>query len=551
MRHATTVGSYLVRRLEEAGLKHVFGIPGDYVLRFYDLLVDSSMQVVGTCTEAGAAFAADAYARVNGLGAVCVTYCVGGLNTLNAAAEAYAEKSPLIVISGAPGLRERFRHPLLHHRVRDFNTQRRIFDEVTVASAALEDPAKAPAQIDEAIAACRRHKRPVYIELPRDMVDRPCAAPGPWLAEEPKSDPAALHEALDEAAAMLRRAKRPVILAGVEIHRFGLQDSLVRLVERTGYPVAATLLGKSVISEVHPQYLGVYEGAMGREDVRRAVEGADAVLILGAFMTDINLGVFTAYLDVSRSISATTERIAIKHHHFEDVTLRDFIHGLLHAPIGRRHKTLVPPKPPSKPFRPQRRRPVSVRRFFARLNDFLEDDFAVICDPGDSLFGAADLTIHRRTEFLSPAYYASMGFAVPAALGVQIGKRRLRPIVLVGDGAFQMTGMELSTIARHGLNPIVFVLNNKGYTTERFIHDGPYNDIPNWAYHRMPELLGAGWGCEAHTEGDLEDALAVARANTQCFSLINVHLEPRDASAALQRLARRLGRQVTSAQAKR
>jgi indolepyruvate decarboxylase len=538
------VGRYLVQRLEETGLKHIFGIPGDYVLGFYDLLVQSSLQVVGTCTEAGASFAADAYARVNGLGAVCVTYCVGGLNTVNAVAEAYAEKSPLIVISGAPGLRERIRSPLLHHRVRDFNTQRLIFEQVTVASAALEDPARAPGQIDEALAACQRHKRPVYLELPRDMVDRPCAEPGPLATELPKSDPQALREALAEATAMLRVARRPVILAGVEVHRFGLQGTLVRLVERTGYPVAATLLGKSVISELHPQYLGIYEGAIGREDVRRAVEGADCLLILGTFMTDIDLGGFTARLDAARTINATSERIAIKHHHFEGVTLQDFLHGLIRGPVGRRRRIAVPPKPERKPFRPQRRRRIRVRRFFARMNDFLRDHDAVVCDPGDSLFGAADLTIHRRTEFLSPAYYTSMGFAVPAALGVQIRNRRLRPVVFVGDGAFQMTGQELSSIARWGLNPIVFVLNNKGYTTERIIHDGPYNDIPDWAYHLFPQVLRAGWGCEVRTEGELEDALVRARANTKSFSLLNIHLAPLDHSAALDRLGKRLGRQA-------
>jgi len=376
------------------------------------------------------------------------------------------------------------------------------------------------------------------------MVARPCPAPEPLPRRQIASDPAALREALDEAAAMLRRARRPVILAGVEVHRFGLQSSLVQLVERTGYPVAATLLGKSVISEIHPQYLGVYEGAMGREDVRRAVERADAVLILGAFMTDVNLGIFTAHLDEGRTINATSERIAIRHHHFDRVTLSDFVRGLLKAPLGRRRKVTLPPKKPRRPVRAQRNRPITVRRFFARLNDFLEDNFAVICDPGDSLFGAADLVIHRRTEFISPAYYTSLGFAVPAALGVQLARRSLRPIVLVGDGAFQMTGQELAAIARWGLNPIVFVLNNKGYTTERFIHDGAYNDIPNWAYHQMPSLLGAGWGCEVRTEGDLEAALARAKANTASYSIINLHLDPYDRSEALERLGKRLGRQV-------
>ena len=539
-----TVGRYLIQRLQERGLKHVFGVPGDYVLDFYDLLVKSPLEVVGTCTEAGASFAADAYARVNGLGAVCVTYCVGGLNTVNAVAGAYAEKSPLIVISGAPALRQRLRLSLLHHRVRDFTTQRRIFEQVTVASAALEDAARAPGQIDEVIAACVRHKRPVYLELPSDMCDQPCRRPARIPAEQPDEDPAALREAVGEAAAMMRSAKRPVILAGVEIHRFGLQNALLRLVERTGYPVAATLLGKSVISERHERYLGIYEGAMGREDVRRTVEGADCVLILGAFMTDINLGIYTANLDVSRTISATSERITIKRHHFEDISLGDFIRGLIAGPVGRRRKAPPAKRPETKPFRPQARRAVTVRRFFARMDGFLEDDFVVICDIGDSLFGAADLTIHRRTEFLSPAYYTSMGFAVPAAIGAQIRNRRLRPVVFVGDGAFQMTGQELSTVARFGLNPIVFVLNNKGYTTERFIKDGPFNDIHDWAYHLWPQILRRGWGCEVKTEGQLEEALDQARENTKGFSLINVHLDPFDRSHALERLGKRLARQA-------
>ena len=544
----TTVGQFLIRRLEEAGLRHVFGIPGDYVLRFYDLLEASRMRVVGTCTEAGAGFAADAYARVNGLGAVCVTYCVGGLNALNAVAGAYAEKSPLVLISGAPGMAERARSPLLHHKVRDYNTQRLIFEKVTVAAEALEDPRTAPEQIDEALMQCVRQKRPVYLELPRDMVDAPCRVPAQPPARPPRSDPRALGESIDEAADMLRAARRPVILGGVEIHRFGLQRELLKLAERTGYPMAAMLLSKSIISERHPQYVGVYEGAMGLESVRRVVEGADALLILGAFLTDIDLGTRATHLDESRSINANAERITIRHHHFDRVRLGDFMAGLARARLGPRRRAtaamVAHGRRQPEPYRPRPRRPITVRRFFDRMNEFLGEGTMVICDIGDSLFGAADLTIHRRTEFLSPAYYTSMGFAVPAAVGAQIARRRLRPVVFVGDGAFQMTGMELSTVVRYGLNPIVFVLNNHGYTTERFIQDGPYNDIHDWAYHRVPQILGEGWGCAVSTEGELEQALTWAMANRKSFSIINVLLDSWDHSRAMERLARRLGRRV-------
>lgn len=544
MSKTTTIGDYLVRRLEEAGLKHVFGIPGDYVLTFFDLLVASRMQVIGTCTEAGAGFAADAYARVNGLGALCVTYCVGGLNTINAIGGAFAEKSPVIVISGAPGLGERERSPLLHHRVRDFSTQRQIFEKVTVATAALEDPTTAPAEIDACIAACQRHKRPVYIEIPRDMVACSCVEPQAVKAPVLRRDADALAEALAEAGQLLRQAKRPVILAGVEIHRFGLQKPLLDLVHRSGYPIAATLLGKSIISERHPQYLGVYEGAMGHDHVRKVVEGADCVLILGAFMTDINLGIYTANLDVARTINATAERISIKRHHFTDVMLGDFIAGLTRGRIGARRKQVVRRPPPPPPFVPRPQASMTVKRLFQRMEEFLDDSTIVIADIGDSLFGAADLTIHRRTEFISPAYYTSMGFAVPAAMGAQVGKPSLRPIVFVGDGAFQMTGHELGTVARYDLNPIILVLNNKGYTTERFIHEGPYNDINEWAYHLWPQITRKGWGCEIRTEGEFETALDHARSNLKSYSILNIHLDPLDRSEALMRLGARLSSRV-------
>jgi indolepyruvate decarboxylase len=526
------------------GLRHIFGVPGDYVLSFYDQLEASKLKVIGTCTEIGAGYAADAYARVNGLGAVCVTYCVGGLNVLNAIAGACAEKSPLIVISGSPGLSERDRTPLLHHCVRDFDTQQKIYKHVTVASIELNDPETAGDLIDDAIRQCVWNKQPVYIELPRDMATCKCDAPGPLRIKKPSSEAEPLAEAVAEASHMLWTAKKPVILAGVEMHRFGLQESLVELVDRTGFPVAATLLGKSVISERHGRYLGVYEGAIGHENVRRQVEQADCVLILGAFMTDINLGIHTARLDTHRTIYAHSRRVAIKHHHYDDVFLGDFVEALTASPVGRKHPKPAELTDAPKPFRPQRNKTISVRRFFARMDDYLKDNTIVVCDVGDCLFAAADLTIHRSTEFLCPAYYTSMGFAIPAAVGSQIRNRRLRPIVFVGDGAFQMTGQELSTIAKYGLNPIIFVLNNKGYTTERFIHEGPYNNIHNWAYHRCPEVMNAGWGAEVRTEGELEEALITAEANAKSFSIINVHLDAMDCSAALLRLGKRLGKKV-------
>ncbi|MCU0873895.1 MAG: thiamine pyrophosphate-binding protein [Pirellulaceae bacterium] len=526
------------------GVQHIFGVPGDYVLRFYDLIEHSPLQRIGTTREDAAGFAADAYARVRGLGAVCVTYCVGGLNLANPVAGAYAEKSPIVVISGAPGLKERERNPLLHHRVRDFSTQREVFERLTVASAALEDPVTAYHEIDRVLQAVERYKRPGYIELPRDMVDvvRP-HRPRPAAAAD-AADAAALDECLEESLAMLNGSRQPVILAGVEVHRFGLQEALVQLVERARIPVAATLLGKSVISEDHPLYLGVYEGAMGHAEVQRYVETADCVLMLGCFMTDINLGIYTANLEPSRTIYATSERTSIRRHQFGEVPLSSFLQGLLQASWKRRARPRLPPRAAAWGERASGESRITIRALFQRLNEFLTPDMVVIADIGDSLFGAADLTIHRRTEFISPAYYTSMGFAVPASVGAQLANSALRPLVIVGDGAFQMTGLELSTTARLGLNPIVIVLNNHGYGTERQIGEGPFNDITNWSFSKVPELLGSGWGFVVRTVADLEQALQASLANRDAFSIIEVDLDKYDTSPALTRLGQRLSQRV-------
>ena len=291
------IGDYLIDRLRKLGVRHVFGVPGDYVLGFYAMLQKSPLRIVNTCDEQAAGFAADAYARVQGLGAVCVTYCVGGLKLANATAQAYAEKSPVVVISGAPGMRERDKNPLLHHKVREFNTQKCVFEQLTAASTVLDDPQTALQEIDRVLHAAVRYKRPVYIELPRDMATVPGIAHHVPADIHETSDPVTLRESVAEAAAMLNRAKQPVILADVEIHRFGLQKELLRLIQKSNIPAAATIMGKSVIGENYPFYLGVYAGALGRDEVRRYVEQSDCLLMLGAFMTDINLGVFTARLN--------------------------------------------------------------------------------------------------------------------------------------------------------------------------------------------------------------------------------------------------------------
>ncbi|MBI2826751.1 MAG: alpha-keto acid decarboxylase family protein [Planctomycetia bacterium] len=540
-----SIGEFLIRRLQDYGIRDVFGIPGDYVLAFYSMLEHSPINLVGCCREDNAGFAADAYARVNGMGAVCVTYCVGGLSLANSIAGAFAEKSPVVVITGSPGMSERLNNPLLHHKVRDFRTQLEVFEKLCCAATELVDPTIAFREIDRVLEAAARYKRPVYIEIPRDMVRVVPGLPYDFRRAEPKSDPLALAEATSEAARWLNACQRPAIIAGVEIHRFALQDDLMQLAESSRIPIAATILSKSVIRETHPLYVGLYEGAMGREEVTKFVEDSDCLLLFGTFLTDIDMGIYTANLDPAKCIYATSEDLRIRHHHYQDVLLGDFIREL----------TALGPRPPARaiPDRPATNgaqfvlkpaEPITITRLIARLNESLDANTIVISDVGDALFAATELTTHARTEFIGPAYYTSMGFAVPASLGTGVARPNMRTVVLVGDGAFQMTGNELSSIVRHGFDHIVIVLDNQGYGTERFLHPGDFNEIHPWNYAKLTEVLRGGTGYEVRTEGEFDDALDKAWADNSGMSLIHVHLPVNDCSPPLARLADKLSKKV-------
>lgn len=548
MNHPATIGTAVLDRLHRLGVRHIFGIPGDYVLSLYQLIEASPITHIGTTREDCAGFAADAYARINGIGAVCVTYCVGGLNTVNAIACAYAERSPVVLLTGSPGLSERTRTPYMHHMVRDFSTQREVFEQMTVAAVALDDPLTAEREMDHAFAALLRYRRPVYIEIPRDMVHTPLHKSGKpiGIADEP-SDPAALTEAIGEVRAMLSAAQRPAILVGAEVGRFGLHDDLARLVERLNIPIASTLLGKSVIREDHPLYVGVYGGLIGRDEVQRFINESDCLLILGSILSDVeDMDAHSPLMTEGRTIHATADRVAIKHHRYEAIRFQDFVRGLGEAPLPSFPSRTLPVQsiPVSPALAPDG--PITLRGLFSHLDTILNDQTLVIADVGESLFAAADLHVHRRFEFISPAYYTSMGFAIPAALGASCADPTLRPIVLVGDGAFQMTGTELSSCVRYGQAPIVIILNNHGYSTEREILEGPFNDIHEWQYERICDLVGGGVGSRVMTQQDFERRVAAALADSTQVHVLNVLLNPADRSPGMVRLARRLGKKLST-----
>lgn len=365
------IGKYIIKQLQAEGLKHIFGTQGDYVLNFYSQLYNSGLKLINTCDEQGAGFAADAYARVTGFGAVCVTYGVGGLKLANSTAQAFAELSPVLVISGAPGIAERRHDPLLHHKVRSFQTQLNVFKEMTAAQAVLSDAKTAAYEINRVIAKIKETKRPGYIELPRDMVDAETDELKATACIDPVTvDKAALDEALCEVLDMLDAAKQPIIIVGAEVHRFNLQPLFLEFLKRSGLPFVTGVLSKSVVSENHLQYIGVYAGGMSPDNVRKAVEDSDCVIAVGPYVTDLATGIFTHHIDVKKSIVMMPGSVLVKHHDYKNISIKYFLESLNNALKSPRQITLQSEKYELPQFIPQAGKRITMDRLITCTNGF-------------------------------------------------------------------------------------------------------------------------------------------------------------------------------------
>ncbi len=526
------VGEYLFHRLKTFGVRHTFGIPGDFVLPLYQALEGTSIQPVVVTHEPSAGFAADAYARLKGLGVALVTYGAGALNMVNAIAQAYAERSPVLVVSGAPEIHDRRLEALVHHKVRTFESQLIVYREITCAATALNDPRVALEEIDRVLEAIARWKRPGYLEIPRDVVFAPAARSHRTAARRRRPDPAALREAMGEVVARLNRSRRPVIYAGVEIERFGLIQKLVRLAEKLNLPVATSMEGKTVFPETHRNFVGIYMGKVGSPEARAVVERSDCVLMLGALQTDVNTGLFTARVDQASLISASSEEVSVSHHRYPDVNLVNLVEFLLTTRAVKRRPLRIP----------RRRRAalaasagsLTTRAIVEELNTFLTPGrFTVVSDVGDCMYACVDL---RTDTFLGPGYYNSMGFAVPAAIAAELAWPDRRPVALVGDGGFQMTGMDLGTAKAHGLRPIVILFNNGAFATMQAIAGKKaYFRVAPWDYVGIAESLG-GRGVRVQSRAAFHTALAEALRSRTTF-LIEAILSPTDISPTWTRIA--------------
>jgi indolepyruvate decarboxylase len=531
------LSDFLFDELHARGVRQIFGIPGDFVLNLYEALEKyGRFRLLTFGHEPAVGFAADAAARItNGLGVCLVTYGAGGLNMVNSVACAYAEKSPLVVISGGPGMLEKRRGVLVHHEVKSYESQLKVYNEVVEYGVILDNPHTAAAEICKALDLAMRLMRPVYLEVPRDMVFSEISVPESFETTGLNVDEGALSEATEEILDRLTTSRHPVLVAGVEAHRFGLQKKIVTLAERLQIPVVSSFLGRGVFPTTHPQFKGTYLGTVSPAPLREIVEQSDCLLLLGVLISDVSLGIPAESINESNSILCISREVFIKHHVFHNVSLGGLVDGLLRSPHLPRRENCLPGWQAGispeifEPFTEDE--PIRVRHLIHVINDFVSrhNDFPVVCDTGDSLFAAVDI---RADVCIGPAYYATMGFAVPGSIGVQAASGR-RPLVLVGDGAFQMTGPEISQCPRHGLNPIVVLLNNSRWEMlQAFFPDAHYNETVPWPFAKLAELWG-GRGIEVQTPGQLRDALAQAMTETR-FTLIEVRLERGDISPILR-----------------
>ena len=539
--HEITVADYLIARLRQIGVDHLFGVPGDFVLGFLNQVLKSGLNYVGSCNELNAAYAADGYARIRGVGAFSSTYGVGELSAVNGVAGAFAERAPMVVITGSPATINFRNRPLLHHTLGDYQIPLRIYEKITAASTELVSAQTAPAEIDRVLSACLSHQQPVYISIPADVVLMPCQVPGDFpFPVDAGSDPATLNEAINEAIDMLNKARKPVVIGDVELIRFKLQNAFAGFLRKTGFPYATPMLGKTVLSERHPQFIGLFQGDRSREYVRDRVDSADCILQLGALPTDFNTGGFTARLDDAKTISGNYRAVRIKHHVYENVSLLDFITGLT-ARLGHREPALLDIHSAadgcvhrqSLPYRPDEQTPLTIKRFFDRMSHFVENNAIVIAETGVSLFSAAEMLMPEGATFIGQTFYGSIGYTVGATLGAGIAAPNRQLILFIGDGSFQVTGQDLSTMIRNRLKPIIFLINNDGYTIERVISDHPYNDIQPWKYHKLVEVYGGGLGIDVHTEGELEAALA-RTAGAEGVVFIEIHTGRLDCPESLR-----------------
>jgi pyruvate decarboxylase len=540
-----SVGEYLGKRLEQVGIRHYFTVPGDFNLILLDeLLKNPRTQLIGCCNELNAGYAAEGYARANGIGALVVTYSVGGLSALNAVACAYAEDLPVVAIVGGINSDSEAEGRLIHHALGEvrYDYQRQIYAQVTAGAFAVRHLEEAAAMIDRAIATAIRCRKPVYLEIACNLAPLSIPAPAPrdFPAGRP-SDPASLSAAVEHASKWLAAATKPVLVAGSRLRPPAAREAFRQLADASGYAVAALPSAKGLFPEDHPAYAGLYWGPVSSPGVAGLVESADAYLFAGAILSDYATAGYSALINPKKLLQANPDEVRLPDALYGEVALAEFLEGLAKT-VARNGRSLlefdlsrevIAPAPDSNPPAP-----LTTRAVTAKVGSMLGSETALLVETGDSWFNGLKLKLPPGSRFEIQFQAGSIGWSVPATLGYELGcTAPTRVIAMIGDGSFQLTAQEVSTMIRYRVKPIIFLINNRGYTIEAEIHDGPYNQIKNWDYAGLMEVFnageGQGLGLRAATEGELDKAVERALAHDGTC-LIEVAIDPHDCSRELR-----------------
>ena len=508
----------LLHALRDHGAHEIFGIPGDFALPFFGEVEQSKILPLYTLShEPGVGFAADAAARYRcGLSVAAVTYGAGALNMVNATAAAFAEKSPVVVVSAGPGIGEASSGLLLHHQARSLDSQYQIYAEITCDRARLDDVDRAPAQVARVLRSCLTYSQPVYLEIPRDLVGTACQPVA--AAPVPAYDADALSACVDEILARLRDAESAVLMVGVEVRRYALEQKVAELARRLGLPVVTSFMGRGLLVGEDAPLAGTYLGVAGEPEVTRMVEESDALFLLGVILSDTNFGVSRRKIDLRRTIQALDRRVVLGYHLYPEIPLDALVDALLaRVPAARRRFDVARPEHPRGLTADAA--PITPSDIARAVNDLIAagGPMIIASDVGDCLFTAMDMD----AALVAPGYYATMGFGVPAGLGLQAASGQ-RPLILVGDGAFQMTGWELGNCRRYGWDPIVLLFNNASWEMLRaFQPESGFNSLEEWGFASMASGLG-GDGVRVRTRAELKAALDDAVRTRGRFQLIEV-----------------------------
>ena len=512
---AETVIEYVLRRLKEIGVDDVFGVAGDYAFPVNDAIVEHpSVSWIGCCNELNAAYAADGYARMRGVGAVCTTYGVGELAAISAIAGSYAESLAVFHLVGTPNLPTQESRALVHHTLG--NGEFDVFSGMAAAvvcATAIMTPQNAASETERLIAAALYHRRPVYMAIPSDVADKPVLGAAPSLSP-PASDPQTLAAATDAVSAALNSAGQACVLPGMLLRRLGLQAAAAAFVDAAGLPFATMFGDKSVLAEDHPGYIGMYAGRLMEEPVRASVESCDVVVLLGAILSDGNTAGFTARLDLHKTISIGHHRTIVGDTVYRNVEMADILAQLSMRVFTSAQRPAIAPATLG-PAVGDGDDSITADGLYPRWAGFFRPNDVIVTDTGTSSLGLAFAQLPNGAEFHNQTLWASIGWATPAAFGAALGAPDRRLILITGEGAHQMTAQEIGQFGRHGLRPIVFVLNNSGYLSERMLGKDltmAYNDVAAWNYADLPHTLGCqGWlTARVTTCGELDAALRTA-----------------------------------------